>query len=179
MTYGIPQPTIDSYAQTRMPPIRGASRETQERVRDAVTNAVQRGWVPEDLAPELQSIGNWSGWRVRNQVRTESGTMFNAGRMLHFSEDEAIVGYEYQVTLDDRTTDLCRGVAGQKVRAGDLPWTPPGHYQCRTVLRPLFAWDAPEFADAAGLPVPSDYEGFEDFGQPELTRRVQSRQRAA
>lgn len=179
VTYGIPTQAIDNYAATRVPPIRGASRETQERVRDAVERAVRGGWVPEELAPELQSIGNWAGWRVRNQVRTESGTMFNAGRMLHFSADTAIVGYEYQVTLDDRTTELCQGVAGQKVRADELPWTPPGHYQCRTVLRPLFVWDAPEFDDAGALQVPGDYEGFEGFGQPELTSRVRAMQRAA
>jgi len=170
VTYGVPENTVRAYVATRLPPIRDASREVQERVRDAVGAAVRRGWSPEELREDLHTIGNWTRARVNNQVRTESATMFNAGRTLHFMEDEAIVGYRYLVTLDDRTTPLCEGMADRVYRVADLPWVPPAHYACRTVLEPMFAWEDIEFTDDE--PLTPDEFGFEGFGQPYLTDAV-------
>jgi len=172
-TYGIPRETVDAYVETRMPPIRHASEEVRARVRDAVAAAVRRGWSPEELRDDLRGIGNWAQARLNNQVRTESATMFNAGRAMHFMADEAIVGYRYLVTLDDRTTPLCAGMADRVYRTADLPWLPPGHYSCRTVLEPIFAWEDVEFDDDEPL-MPDEF-GFEGFGQPDLTEEVRGR----
>ena len=175
VTFGIPTEAIQGYRSTRLPPIVGATEEIRLRVRDTVADAIGRGgegWEPERLRGELSGVGGWAEARVRNQVRTESATLFNEGRTRAYAADDMVIGYQYEVTLDDRTTELCSSVAGVRVRVSDLAWVPPGHYQCRTVLLPLFPWDEPSWTDFAGYSLPWEYEGFEEFGNVDLARTL-------
>ena len=160
-----------------MPPIVGATEELQGRVRDVIRDAQIEAWTARELERQLTKAGDWPLARVRNQIRTETATMYNAGRFQHFAGDESIVGYEYLVTLDDRTTEICRELSDQKVRAEDLRAVPPLHFNCRTVLEPLFEFERPRFEDIETLPEPGDehYPQFEGFGQSELIEETRGR----
>ena len=168
--YAVPTEFCDRYVATRLPPIVGATEELQGRVRDFLAYAQREAWDDQMLEGKLRAAGDWPLARVRNQIRTESATLYNCGRFYHFAADEAIIGYTYIVTLDDRTTEICRELHEQTVRAEDLRAVPPLHFSCRTLLEPIFDFERPVFADIDDLPEPGEgkWERFEGFGQKDL-----------
>jgi len=173
--YGIPTDFANRYVETRLPPIRAAEEQTRARVADVMRDAMLHGWQDKEIEANLRATGQWPLARVRNQVRTETATMFNAGRFRAFQADEEVVGYEYVVTLDERTTAICQALAGKKVKASEIEAVPPLHYQCRTVLEPIFSFDSGYKFDEAGLlPAPGrgNYMQFAGFGQPELVKET-------
>ncbi len=52
----------------------------------------------------------------------------------------------------------------------ELKAVPPLHYQCRTILMPIFAWERTKFNEDGEVPVPGqgEFQQFEGFGQPDL-----------
>ncbi len=169
--FGVPTAFCERYVAKHLPLIRGAEEETRRRVQQIVDQA-QREWLTDkEYQAKLQAAGNWPLARVRTQIRTETSNLYNAGRYAYMESDEAVVGYEYVVTLDGRTTDLCKALAGKRVRAGELKAVPPLHFNCRTVLAPVFdfdrgfAWDRDVPAPGEGLYQGASYKGF---GQPAL-----------
>lgn len=173
--FGVPTAFCERYVARHLPLIRDAEEETRRRVQ-AIVDSAQRDWVSDrELQRRLQAAGNWPLARVRTQIRTETSNLYNAGRFVYMEGDEAVVGYEYVVTLDGRTTELCKALAGKRVRAEDLKAVPPLHFNCRTILAPVFDFDR-GFAWAEAVPVPGegDYRGaqYQGFGQPELFAEV-------
>ena len=67
----------------------------------------------------------------------------NKGRVEFFNDSGVVQGYQYSAILDDRTTDICAGLHGKKFRKGEEP-IPPMHFNCRSVLIPITAFE--EFA---------------------------------
>jgi uncharacterized protein with gpF-like domain len=58
-----------------------------------------------------------------------------------------IEAYQYQAIMDDVTTDFCREHDGQIIRADDPDLQriqPPNHFNCRSVLVPIFITDTNE-----------------------------------
>lgn len=170
-TFGIPTEFCERYTAGRLPLIREAAEETRRRVQQIIEGA-QRVWVkPAELEQQLQAAGSWPLARVRTQIRTETSNLYNAGRYAHMEGDPAVVGYQYIVTLDERTSPICRALAGKHVKAEELRAVPPLHYSCRTVLAPVFEWDR-GLAWGQDLPAPGQppFQGnqYQGFGQPSL-----------
>jgi SPP1 gp7 family putative phage head morphogenesis protein len=76
--------------------------------------------------------------------------------------------YIYTATLDERTSDICRALDGQRFRYGEGP-EPPQHPNCRSAVRPVVDWkglglEPPPVGEraAAGGPVSGrlDYTGW-------------------
>ena len=65
----------------------------------------------------------------------------NKGRVAFFEESGVVSGYQYSAILDDRTTDICRGLHGKTFRAGDQP-IPPMHFNCRSMLIPITIYES-------------------------------------
>lgn len=89
-------------------------------------------------------------------VRTNTFEAVNEARFAMF-EDPAleglIVAYEYSAILDDRTTEICESLDGSvysndsDVWNGSPRYVPPNHYNCRSLLIPIFSsdqWDGVE-----------------------------------
>lgn len=170
-TFGIATDFLDRYVAKRLPPIANADEQLRRRVRDVVHEAQGQVWTDRELESALRSAGNWPLARVRTQIRTETSTMYNGGRFAHMAEDEAIVGYEYDVTQDDRTSDICEELVGVTVAKDDLTAVPPNHPNCRTVLVPIFEWQSGfQWSDPSGIPSPGEgnYAQYEGFGQHDL-----------
>lgn len=165
-----------SFYKLRVPPIRGATEELQNRVADIVAQAIREQWHDKEFEAALRQAGRWPLARVRNQIRTETATLFNAGRFTRLHLDRAVAGYRYVVTLDDRTTEICRRLVDVRVSKENLTDVPPLHFQCRTLLDPIFAWDADkvQFTDPTEIPRPGQppFEQFEGFGQHDLITRL-------
>ncbi len=169
--FGIPTAFCERYVERHLPLIREAAEDTRRRVQ-AVIDGAQREWMTDkQYQAKLQNLGNWPLARVQTQIRTETSNLYNAGRYAYMEGDEAVIGYEYIVTLDLRTTDLCRALAGVKVRAEELKAVPPLHFNCRTILSPVFSFDR-GFTWEENPPAPGEglYSGaqYQGFGQPEL-----------
>lgn len=170
-TFGIATGFVDRYVATRLPPIANADEQLQRRVRDIVSEAQGKVWTRKEFEGALRKAGSWPLARVRTQIRTETSTMYNGGRFAHMAEDDAVVGYQYEVVLDDRTTDICTELADVKVSKEDLRDNPPIHFACRTVLIPIFEWEKGfKWANPSEIPSPGEgnYAQYEGFGQHEL-----------
>lgn len=92
-------------------------------------------------------------------ARTNASTAYNSGRMNLFTSDavsDNIEAYEYSAIMDDATTEFCSDHNGEIIRADDPELgrvTPPNHFNCRSILIPIFAGDN----DLDG----GSYEGWE------------------
>jgi SPP1 gp7 family putative phage head morphogenesis protein len=81
-------------------------------------------------------------------ARTNQSTAYNDGRMDTFRSDTIrpyIEAYQYQAIMDDVTTDFCAEHDGQIIQADDPDLqkiSPPNHFNCRSVLVPIFITDA-------------------------------------
>jgi len=110
--------------------------------------------IEEGLIRGGFSQGTATG-RAVTIVRTESARAYNHGRLASYSqhhdpfgmEPGTIKGYCVQATLDDRTTEFCENLHMEFFRCNDpnMPW-PPFHYNCRTVMLPVY-WDEEPWND--------------------------------
>jgi SPP1 gp7 family putative phage head morphogenesis protein len=65
-------------------------------------------------------------------IRTAIQHLNSMGRMKVWEDNEAYIeGYQWVSTLDNRTSDQCRSLDGQKFRMGEGP-LPPIHANCRS-----------------------------------------------
>ena len=87
--------------------------------------------------------------RLENIVRTNTSGALNMGRTNLFNREEYkgfIEAFQYSAILDDRVTDICETLDG-RIRKDWGVYTPPNHYQCRSILVPvtiLDEWDGKE-----------------------------------
>lgn len=108
--------------------------ETRNRLLDALTP-----WVgapdadPKALSPE----------RLLTTVRTNTTDSYNQGRLVEARRLGAkglVTGMQHSSVLDSRTTPICRSLHGKCYRIDDPQldrFTPPLHYNCRSVLLPI------------------------------------------
>ena len=78
---------------------------------------------------------------LERYARTKFTEVMNKGRVAFFEESGVVSGYQYSAILDDRTTDICRGLHGKTFRAGDQP-IPPMHFNCRSMLIPITIYES-------------------------------------
>lgn len=140
-----------------------------DRVRRDVAGLTQRGaiegWTVDELTREVRGlVDGMVTWQAERIARTETMRLWNVGSYSRMEqEDEDLIGYEYSVVLDDRTSHVCRPLRGKRVRRGELKYVPPLHPHCRTNLEPLFSFDAG--ADGVEWASPDDATGVPGFGQ--------------
>lgn len=111
------------------------------------------------LLPTVDSAGRAVNVpaRLENIARTNISDAVNQGRMALF-QDPALKGfvraYEYSAILDDRTTEICEQLHG-RVQSDWGEYTPPNHYQCRSLLIPITevdtSWDGKQDAIPSGV----------------------------
>jgi SPP1 gp7 family putative phage head morphogenesis protein len=101
--------------------------------------------------------------RLETIVRTNSFEAINEARYAYFT-DPALEGFvealEYSAILDDRTTDVCACLDGVVKPVDSDYWdeyTPPNHFNCRSLLIPVTTRDTWAESDKS-CPLPQ--EGF-------------------
>ena len=138
-------------------------------VRKMMRDAAKAGWPPETI---MERFGAW--WEKRKHdaetnMHTEFSRAFNAARRDVYRTSRSVRGVAYDVVVDDRTTeDICLPLANHPpFRLEDAPGTPPFHYRCRTVERPVFVWEDVTWAKeppAGWQPQEGFYDEGVDFG---------------
>jgi SPP1 gp7 family putative phage head morphogenesis protein len=129
-------------------------RYTQEdiaRIASIVSEGVKEGKSVGEITDTIQKIVLQSQyWRAERVARTEVLRLFNLGYVGVLVNEPVIVGFEYSVVLDARTSTICRPLAGRVVRKSELTRVPPLHPNCRTVLLPVFSGEEGNYSDERG-----------------------------
>lgn len=86
---------------------------------------------------------------LETYARTKFTEVMNKGRIEFFESSKVISGYQYSAVLDDRTTEICRGLHGKKFKMGDQP-IPPMHFNCRSILVPITIYEEFEPDETVG-----------------------------
>lgn len=157
----IPPPYLTYYASTVDGALKDFGLDTRRAISRLVQQGASEGWTQARLMREIQAAASGlKGWQASRIARTETMRLWNLGsyaRMEHVP-DEDLVGYEYDVVEDDRTSSICRPLDGLKVKREEMRHIPPLHPNCRTRLLPLYAEDAPE--EWGNPSAPSAVPGF-------------------
>lgn len=109
--------------------------------------------------------------RINTIIRTSSFEAINEARYALFS-DPALNGFvealEYSAIMDDRTTEICSSLNGDIYPVDDEVWatfTPPNHYNCRSLLIPVTQRDTWAQSDPPTVN-PQKGFGFERMERP-------------
>jgi SPP1 gp7 family putative phage head morphogenesis protein len=157
--------------------------DTMKSVMNVLRNGIKYDWsitqVMDALASDAKLTELWPDYevveikgkkvarainkpaRLATLVRTTNSEAFNEARDAFFKSPENkgfVLAYEYSAILDDRTTEICRALDG-RIRRDFANYTPPNHFNCRSLLIPVTAiddWDGKEDP----LPSIQPQEGF-------------------
>lgn len=80
-------------------------------------------------------------YRLETLARTSLATAYNMGNMQSYEESSSVSAYQYSAVLDDRTSDYCMAMDGEIFDKSDPAIhraTPPNHFNCRSLLVPIF-----------------------------------------
>jgi len=117
--------------------------------------------IQRDSQGNLKPVEEIEG-RINTIVRTNYMDAYNQGSLTMFQDASSIIAaYEYSAIMDGRTTDICSELDGKIYKTNNPIWvkiTPPNHFQCRSILIPVFndEWDGQEDA----LPTVQREAGF-------------------
>lgn len=111
--------------------------KTKQALIAAVKDGAQLAAVIEDLRDRLGGLSEIS---IERFARTKHTEVMNKGRLDYFENTGVVAAYQYSAILDDRTSEICRGLHGKVFRAGTQP-VPPMHFNCRSLLIPITKYE--------------------------------------
>jgi SPP1 gp7 family putative phage head morphogenesis protein len=98
---------------------------------------VGRGDDAGTIAQEVTAAVNAKGRQTATVARTAATQAANEG-YARGMKDAGVEHYVWVAVLDDRTTDICRGLNGQVFRVDDPQAPrPPAHWNCRSHIEPV------------------------------------------
>jgi SPP1 gp7 family putative phage head morphogenesis protein len=121
-----------------------------ERIREHLRKGLKEGLTPKELTEHIMTVtDSWlSPAHAQTIARTETGKMYNAGRLARWLDPEAngfVEALQYDAIVDTRTTDLCRHLDGMIIAVSNgamvAKFTPPNHYQCRATWLPVSKYE--------------------------------------
>lgn len=141
----------------------------KEMVLESIANGDDLDYAIENLQ---QGFSDFSALRLENIARTETAKIYEQSRWQQMDADDEVSGYEFSAIIDSRTSPMCESKDGRKIKKGEEDgWLPPLHYQCRSQLLPVFAWETDiDYSDPAeGVPALSGF-GTTTMVIPETAR---------
>lgn len=139
-----PEEWIEYYAGNRIPPLTWALQEKARRELAArVAAGAAQGLSWRDIKAKLRETYQLGWPHAENVARTELATMYSHGSLLHYGQTDIVRNVQFMAVLDSRTTKICARLNGKVFAIGAVPHgvTPPLHYQCRSTLSPVLAWE--------------------------------------
>jgi SPP1 gp7 family putative phage head morphogenesis protein len=135
---------------------RRVSRRKARQVAQRVIEGLEQGeQATNTMDAVAQILGNLAAYELERIVRTETTRYYNYAVVYETASYPEVVGYRYAVVVDDRTSEVCRPLAGKVVRREQLQLVPPLHPNCRTILVPLLE------EDMAGKPMVDPERDYE------------------
>lgn len=112
-----------------------------ENTKQEIIAAIKDGKSLSSVIDILDNQGkDLSEVSLERYARTKHTEVMNKGRLELFSSSGVVVAYQYSAILDDRTSDICRGLDGKIFKAGNEP-VPPLHFNCRSLLIPITKYE--------------------------------------
>jgi SPP1 gp7 family putative phage head morphogenesis protein len=107
------------------------------------TSGAVEGATVRDMTEQIRGVViGMETWQAERIARTETMRLWNLGHYGRMeSQGPELLGYEYDVVLDDRTSHICRPLNKVKVPRGSHVRVPPLHPHCRTMLQPVYSYD--------------------------------------
>lgn len=110
------------------------------------------------------------------QTLSVTGTL-NLGRGSIFKRyAEKIYGFQYSAILDGVTTDTCRSLDGVIMKPNAVKWTPPLHFNCRSILVEILKEEIfkPDFTSNISTKIPTNktIDTFKDMPAPVLQKNA-------
>jgi len=113
------------------------SKKAKQEMRQAIRDGKPLSHVIDVLEEDGKKAAQNS---IERYARTAHTDVINRGRQAFFNETGMVAAYQYSAILDDRTTDICRGLHGKIFKNGTEP-VPPMHFNCRSVLVPITVFE--------------------------------------
>lgn len=155
----IPLQWWEWYAATTDSALHRYTERTRRDIERVVWQATAEGWSHDRLTDAIRDVvQDLLTWKAERIARTETMRLWNMGHTFELSRFSEVVGFEYSVVLDPRTSHICYPLAGLKVRKSQLQYIPPLHPHCRTILLPIFVGEEPAEWGDISLVVPA--KGF-------------------
>ena len=139
---------------------------TRERIREVLRDGLKKGISNKELFEriEMVSVGSVADWQARTIARTENSKMYNMGRLTKY-QDPQLEGFvealQYSAIVDTRTTEVCRHLDNRIIpidnTATIAEYSPPNHFQCRSVWLPVNRYD--DWTDTWDYKIPPE-DGF-------------------
>lgn len=110
-------------------------------VKQQLVIAIKEGKPLSEVINILDSEGRQlSEVSLERYARTKHTEVMNRGRLEAFESSGVVTGYQYSAILDDRTSEICRGLDGKIFEAGKEV-VPPAHFNCRSLLIPITKYE--------------------------------------
>jgi SPP1 gp7 family putative phage head morphogenesis protein len=172
--YVTPTQALDALKQGAYLALQARYDSLAEDLYYSVYRAVRGDVTIREAAAQVQAVLDEEGFtlaQAETLVRTNMCQAYNEGRLEVWGESETndrhtaeagmIIGYRWNSVLDAATTPECSQRDGH-VFAPDQVDIPPLHYNCRSVLEPIYSDDGEDvdklpWANRADMPIP----GFE------------------
>ena len=110
-----------------------------------VSEGLRNGKVMTDIITEIERNLTDEYKKYSTTVaRTSASDFYNTGRMNLFNGNQVspfIEAYQYTAIIDQATTEFCNSHDGQIIQKGSPELStvnPPNHYNCRSLLVPVF-----------------------------------------
>lgn len=117
----------------------GVRAGTTQSMRNVLVNAVVNGESVVETGRALSDALDISIAAGQRIARTNVNAAYNeAQRAVYDANSDIIAGYTWEATLDDRTSQVCFMLHGQFWPTGSKTPGPPAHWNCRSILLPVF-----------------------------------------
>ena len=118
---------------------RGVHGDTMQRVQRLLTKGIMNGDSVRETAQELSQALDLTVAASERIVRTSMNAAYNdAHKQIMQANSDIFVGYRWDAVMDDRTSPICIMLHGQTWPLDETPPGPPAHWNCRSILNPVF-----------------------------------------
>ena len=123
--------------------------EIMKRGKNVLINGIRSGDGVREVMSDLETVfGDYSKARLETIVRTNFMESFNSGRTAQFQQMPNIEMYQFSAIMDGRTSDVCIAMDGKIFNKADLSlYEPPLHFNCRSLVVPIFSDEVEENQD--------------------------------
>lgn len=140
------------------------SGNIRKKIATILYNGIKGDWTVEDMVGRIDDlIDSESIPQLTTAVRTLTFEAINEARYDYFSQpalDNYVQALEFSAIIDGKTTDVCMSMDGHIHPIDSDVWasyTPPLHFNCRSLLVPVTMDDVWQESDAPSV---SPAEGF-------------------
>lgn len=135
----LPEPIQSWWREIMLRLITGNAKRLAKQIADELVKGIEAGEGERELAQRIKPIlQDYRAWQLYRIVRTETLRAYNLAQITTTASISDVSAWRYSVVLDDRTSAICKFLAGKVATRATLRYVPPLHPHCRTILVPLF-----------------------------------------